>query len=204
MKRTTIAVVLSALFSLTPLMSATLSICYANKETTSQAVEVSSQVVEPVPEEEVSIPEPEEDPKPVLFDVPLSEDLQLHIIHLCEEYHIDPAIILAMIERESRFQSGVIGDNGNSFGLLQIQARWHGARMDKLGVTDLLDPYQNVAVGIDYLAELLGEYEDLEMALVAYNAGPTGAYNGWFSKGIYSSNYSETVVKTAEKLKGEQ
>ena len=96
------------------------------------------------------------------FDVPLSEDLQNHIFMVCESYGIDPTIVIAMIQRESNFVIDIVGDNGNSFGLMQIQPRWHSARMEKLGCTDLLNPYQNVNVGVNYLAELFEKGKPVE------------------------------------------
>ena len=135
------------------------------------------------------------------YPVPLDDDFQLFVIRLCEEHHIDPAIVFAMIDRESDFNADCIGDNGASFGLLQIQTQHHKDRMDKLGVTDLFDPYQNVTVGVDYLAELIDYYDgNVEMALMAYNAGQTGAYNYWFSAGVYSNDYSREVMETSEIL----
>lgn len=108
----------------------------------------------------------------MMYDVPLDKELQLHIIQTCEEYHIDPAIVMAMIWRESGFRSDAVGDNGNAFGLMQIWPYWHGGRMERLGCTDLLDPYQNVVVGINYLAESIDRYDgDIAKALVAYNQG---------------------------------
>ena len=136
------------------------------------------------------------------YDIPLSEELQEYIFTECEERGIKPEIVFGMIERESQFREEAIGDNGNSFGLMQIQPYWHSGRMERLGVTDLLDPFQNVAVGIDYLAELVLKYDNIEMALTAYNAGCTGAYNNYFSKGIYCSEYSRSVIENAENLVG--
>ena len=56
---------------------------------------------------------------------------------------------------------------------MQIQPRWHEERMERLGVTDLSDPYSNFRVGCDFLAELLSKYT-LEEALTAYNSGKAG------------------------------
>ncbi len=135
------------------------------------------------------------------FDVPLSYDLQDFIAELCEIYHVDPAIVTAMIYKESTYRADAMGDSGKSFGLMQIQKRWHEARMDKLDVDDLLDPYQNVTVGIDFLAELIKKYDgNVEKALVAYNMGASGAYKNCFSKGVYSSKYSRAVLAKAESL----
>lgn len=105
-----------------------------------------------------------------LYDVPLSADLQKHIKGLCEDYGVDMPLVLAIIGQESNYRTGAVGDDGNSIGLMQIQPRWHQARMDDLGVTDLVDPYQNVAVGIDLLAGLINK-GGIRWAIMAYNAG---------------------------------
>lgn len=129
-----------------------------------------------------------------LYDVPLDKELQLHIIQTCEEHHIDPAIVMAMIYRESRFRADAVGDGGNSLGLMQIQPRWHSGRMEKLGCGDLLDPYQNVVVGIDYLAESVERYDgDVAKALVAYNQG--------HFKGTVTA-YAKSVLDMAGELRG--
>lgn len=137
-----------------------------------------AQQPEPEPEAEVIVVIPEEKEPVVAFvtyQVPLEQDLQDHIIAECEKHSIDPAIIFAMIDRESDFQADCIGDGGDSEGLMQIQKKWHSDRMDKLGCTDLLDPYQNTTVGIDLLAELIGRNKGIEWALMAYNGGATYA-----------------------------
>ena len=135
------------------------------------------------------------------YNVPLDGELQLFIINECEEHHIDPAVVISVIDAESDFDADAIGDNGNSLGLMQIQPRWHQERMDKLGVTNLLDPYQNVTVGVDYLAELLDYYDgNMAKALIAYNAGQLGAYKYYFSSGVYSNDYSDEVLAEIENL----
>ena len=144
----------------------------------------------------------ETEPAVIGYDVPLSEDLQLYIISLCEGKNIDPAIVFAMIWRESRFNPSSVGDNGNSLGLMQIQPRFHSGLMAEFGCTDLLDPYQNVTVGIAILAGHVHYYDgNVEMGVMAYNAGKAGAYNNYFSKGVYSSPYSREVLEKAEELK---
>lgn len=137
------------------------------------------------------------------FDVPLDYDLQVYIIQTCEELNIDAAVVMAMIFYESSFDATVIGDNGKSFGLMQIQPEWQKERMERLDVTNLLHPYQNVTVGIDYLAELLDKHNgNMEMALIEYNAGHPNAYKYWFDQGIYSNEYSQKVTDLARLLNG--
>lgn len=135
------------------------------------------------------------EPPVALFDVPLDAELQLHIIDEAEEHGIDPAIVMAMAFRESTYDISAIGDNGNSYGLLQVQPRWHYERMQKLGCTDLLDPYQNVVVGIDYLCELLNRHGGIDKALTAYNKGH---YDGVVTQ------YAKTILAHAKKLNNER
>lgn len=151
-------------------------------------------VTESVEEEKI-----EEGQAVALYDVPLAEDLQLHIIQLCEERHIEPEIILAMIDQESTFRSDAVGDNGNSLGLMQIQPRWHKERMESLGCDNLLDPYQNVTVGVDILAEHLEKDKGMEWALMAYNGGESYANKMMASYTV--SKYVGSVLEKSDKLK---
>lgn len=147
------------------------------------------------PTQEPTETEPQETTPPVtLYDVPLDEELQLHIISEAESHGIDPAIIFAMAFKESTFRTDAIGDGGNSYGLLQIQPRWHYARMQKLGCSDLLDPFQNVTVAVDYLCENLNRYGSIEAALTAYNRGHyAGTVTG----------YARDVMAKADELRGD-
>lgn len=131
------------------------------------------------------------------FDIPLEEDLQTYIFEASDEIGIDPAIVIAIIEKESNYDAGAVGDHGRSLGLMQIQFRWHTARMASLGCDDLLDPYQNVKVGIDILADLLEEGESIEWVLMAYNGGHTYA-NRLTSEGRVSEYAAKVIEMTNE------
>lgn len=149
-------------------------------------------------EEVIEVPEITETGR-TYFDVPLGDDLQDHIFNVCESYGVDPAIIVAMIYKESTYRADCMGDNGNAYGLMQVQPRWHQARIYRLGVTDLLDPYQNVRVGIDYFAELLGYEQGLNWSLMAYNGGITYA-NKKVAAGEVSG-YVKVVTSMADELR---
>ena len=129
------------------------------------------------------------------YDIPLDCDLQDYICETCEEYGIDPAVVIAMIERESTFQADAIGDNGNAYGLLQVWPKWHSERMARLSATDLLNPYQNIRVAVDYLGELMTADKGIEWAVQAYNAGANGARKG------YGAEYAAEVMARSEELK---
>ena len=146
--------------------------------------EASDNIVEPEPEPEIDI-----------YPVNLDADLQRYIIETCEEYTINPSIIIAMCFYESSFNADAIGDNGECMGLMGISPRWCWPEMEKLNCPDMRDPYQNVTVGIDILAQKMAKYDgNPEMALMSYNAGDAGAHRLWFDKGIYSTTYSSNIM----------
>ena len=144
----------------------------------------------------------ESDDPAMLYDVPLSAELQLHIKDLCNAYGVDMPLVLAVIGQESNYIASIVGDGGSSIGLMQIQPQYHHARMDKLGVMDLSDPYQNVEVGIDLLAELMGENKGTEWAVTAYNAGAAAAD---YHKTIGTrTEYAESVLILREMIENEK
>lgn len=133
------------------------------------------------------------------YDIPLDEDLQDYILEVCHDYGVNHLIVLGMIEKESTFGPNVIGDNGEAFGLMQIQPKWHQERMGRLGVTDILDPYQNVLVGVDYFAEMLSYDRGIAWALMAYNGGVMYA-NELIDEGAISS-YVTDVFDNAGRVR---
>lgn len=177
-------------------------------ETSESVTELET--TEPIPEETVMEVEIEEietvETEPVeivevveYYDVPLDEDLQDHIFKLCDERGIDPEIVIAIIERESMYDASVVGDGGSAKGLMQIWNIWHKDRIDRLGCTDLLDPYQNVTVGIDFLSELYDMGRGLEWTLTAYNGGFELA-NKHLANGT-TSQYVECIYEICSELK---
>ncbi|MEE0797003.1 MAG: lytic transglycosylase domain-containing protein [Anaerovoracaceae bacterium] len=116
-------------------------------------------------------PAAESKTRSMYYDVPLSAEVQEEIRQICDSREVDMTLVLAMIEKESDFETDAVGDGQESYGLMQIQPRWHLNRMEKLGVTDLLDPGQNVSVGVDIVAELSSKDKGQAWTLMAYNGG---------------------------------
>ena len=104
-----------------------------------------------------------------IYNVPLDAETQQLLREACEESGIDMSLALAVIWEETDYRN-IIGDDGASFGYMQVQKKWHEDRMARLGVTDLMDPASNFRTGCDYLAELLEIYP-LANALAFYNSG---------------------------------
>jgi hypothetical protein len=111
---------------------------------------------------------------PVRDDIPLDPETQLLLWQACEETGIVYELALAVIWKETNFRN-VTGDGGESYGYMQIQKKYHSDRMERHGVTDLMDPYGNFLVGCDYLAELAEKDRGIEWVLHGYNGGPSYA-----------------------------
>jgi soluble lytic murein transglycosylase-like protein len=86
-----------------------------------------------------------------------------------ERFRLDPALIHAVIEAESRYDPKAVSSKG-AIGLMQVMpetGRRYGARPNELRV-----PERNIAIGAQYLADLLRLFEgNVELALAGYNAG---------------------------------
>ncbi|MBF5041170.1 lytic transglycosylase domain-containing protein [Aggregicoccus sp. 17bor-14] len=88
----------------------------------------------------------------------------------------DPLLVLALIDVESDFDEGAVSDKG-ARGLMQIKpstlhflAEKQGLRLSREEVA--ADPALCVRLGIRYLRNLHDRFGDLDLALMAYNAGP--------------------------------
>ena len=137
-------------------------------------------------------------------NIPLSARFQKYIDGKCKSYGISTNVVMGCIRTESNFQTQIMGDNGKAYGLMQVQKQWHRARMKKVGATNLLDPYDNVAVGIDYLAELYKIYNgNWHKALMAYNGGHAYCKRR-LRMGLVNSPYSRRVMNYAEDFKKER
>ncbi|HLJ84574.1 MAG TPA: lytic transglycosylase domain-containing protein [Candidatus Eremiobacteraceae bacterium] len=85
-----------------------------------------------------------------------------------QRHELDPALLSAVIERESNYDPHAISKAG-AMGLMQLMP--DTAR--GLGVRDPFDPAQNIEGGATYLRGLIDRYHGrLDIALAAYNAGP--------------------------------
>lgn len=127
-------------------------------------------------------------------DVPLSYEDQDYLHTACEEAGVPYALALAVIQRETSFRN-IVGDDGASEGYMQVQERWHKERMERLGVTDLMDPFGNFRVGCDFLAELIDQYESVDLAVTVYNRGHNPGYITQYGKEVmgYYEEWRELV-----------
>ena len=99
------------------------------------------------------------------------------IIHeKAKKYDVDPLLVAAVIEQESKFRHTARSQVG-ARGLMQLMpktGRWMGAQ-------DLYDPEQNVDAGVKYIKYLQSRFDgNLRKTIAAYNAGEGNVrrYNG--------------------------
>lgn len=112
------------------------------------------------------------------------------------QYSIEPSLILAVVQKESRYQPDVNGSG--AIGLMQIIPSCHTDRIARLEVTDIWDPYSNMLIGTDLLAELVKRYKDTGLALMCYNMGEGGALYKYNNHGY--SGYAYEVLRIKEEI----
>jgi hypothetical protein len=134
---------------------------------------------------------------PVRDDIPMDAEHQKLLYKACGETGIRYELALAVIWQETDFRN-IEGDGGESHGYMQVQKKHHEERMERLGVTDLNDPYSNFLVGCDYLIELDAKGNGIEWMLMAYNGGPS--YANDMAKAGTVSQYAKNVLNYMEIL----
>jgi len=96
-----------------------------------------------------------------VYDSIIDEHAQVHGVR--------PALVRAVIQAESAFNPAARSVKG-AMGLMQLMP----ATAIAFGVANPYDPAENIRAGVAYLRGLLDRYsQNEELALAAYNAGPT-------------------------------
>lgn len=127
-----------------------------------------------------------------------NEDRVFRLAQKVQELYpdVELSLILAVAKKESRYNPDAIG--GGAYGLMQIIPFCHADRIERLGVTDILDPYSNLLVGTDLLSALLKQYKDTGLALMCYNMGEGIALYRYNNHGY--SAYAEEVLRIKEEI----
>lgn len=84
-----------------------------------------------------------------------------------KKHGLDPRLVYALIEQESRFNPCAVSPKGAQ-GLMQIMPD----TQKLLGLTEPFNAERNIAAGTQYLRAMLDKFQTEVMALAAYNAGP--------------------------------
>ncbi len=109
-----------------------------------------------------------------------------------------PELITAVIAAESNFNPDAVSSKGAQ-GLMQLMP----ATAASLGVRNVWDPRQNILAGSDFLARLYAKYNDLSLALAAYNAGEGSvARHGGVPPFRETRTYVQRVLSYYERYRG--
>lgn len=108
------------------------------------------------------------------------------------QYHLEPELLQAVIETESKYNVNAVSHVG-AVGTMQLvpeTAKWIS---EESGIPygDLKNPEINIPLGSWYLNYLIGKYDgNLTLALAAYNAG-RGNVDDWIKTNNWPANFSD-------------
>ncbi len=116
---------------------------------------------------------------------------------IAKKYDVDPHLIMAIMKIESNMDVYAVSKKGAQ-GLMQIMP----STQKELGMDSPFDPEENIEGGIRYIRYLLDKYNNIELALAAYNAGPktVDKYNG-IPPYTETKRYIGSVLQEYRKLK---
>jgi len=120
------------------------------------------------------------------------------------EYGLDPMLVLAVIDVESKFQYRAVSPAG-ARGIMQIlpdvgksllqEIGWHRPLHSNPFKPEFLDdPVLNIKLGVYYLHDLKKSFRNLTHTLTAYNIGPTETKNRLDNDIELSDEYATLVL----------
>jgi soluble lytic murein transglycosylase-like protein len=186
---------------------------FAPKQEAAIIVDVSPEM------EDVEPPRPPELVK--IFDVvkthrPDLEDAEAWrvsevILEESAKRHLDPMMVLAVIRVESGFQYTAVSPMG-ARGIMQIMPETgrvltetlhheYGLHPHSYRPESLDDPLFNIRLGVYYLHNLTRQFRSLNLALIAYNAGPAEIQNCLEKNIAFSDQYATLVLDAYHDLK---
>jgi hypothetical protein len=107
------------------------------------------------------------------------------------KHGVEEKLVHAVIQTESAYNSAAVSRTG-AVGLMQLMP--DTAR--RFGVTNRTDPVQNINGGTRYLRVLLDMFDDIRLAVAAYNAGENAVikYNNSIPPYPETQNYVRQVL----------
>jgi len=121
-----------------------------------------------------------------------------------QKRNLDPLLVLAVIQIESEFQHTAVSAVG-ARGMMQIMPdtgkyladalrRERGLRPADFKPESLDDPLTNIRLGTYYLHDLRKKFQNIGLALVAYNLGPAEVQNRIENKIDFSDEFAAAVM----------
>ena len=128
--------------------------------------------------------------------------------------HLDPMMVVAVIQVESGFQYATVSPMG-ARGIMQIMPETgkflsetlsgeYGFQPASFRPESLDDPLLNIRLGVYYLHDLTKQFRSLNLALLAYNAGPGEIQNRLENNLAFSDDYATLVLDRYQSIKKAQ
>jgi soluble lytic murein transglycosylase len=143
-----------------------------------------------------------------------AKELSEVILDECSWYGLDPMLVLAVINVESKFQYGAVSPAG-ARGIMQILPYVGKSLFQEIGLHRtsyavqfrpevLDDPFLNIKLGVYYLHGLRKSFRNLTHALTAYNIGPTETKNRLENDIELSEEYATMVLAAYQQYKSKK
>ncbi|MEF3254558.1 MAG: lytic transglycosylase domain-containing protein [Deferribacterales bacterium] len=132
-------------------------------------------------------------------------DLAFTIVNESLKKDLDPYLVLAIIEVESKFDHNAVSVMG-AHGLMQLQENTAKfiTKNDEIKVSSSKlkkDPLLNIKLGIAYFNYLLNKFEgNYKYAIIAYNLGINKVYSLMTSNTPLPKSYYNKVISTYKKI----
>jgi soluble lytic murein transglycosylase-like protein len=128
--------------------------------------------------------------------------------------NLDPMLVLAVIKVESGFRNQAVSPVG-ARGIMQIMPetgkflseellRVDGFKTRTFTPNHLDDPVHNIKLGVYYLDGLKKQFRNLNLALLAYNLGPSEIQNRLDNDIYFSDDYAAMVLNAYREYKKAQ
>lgn len=137
------------------------------------------------------------------------------VFEYADKYDLDRALIFSMIKTESGFNKKAKSSK-DAIGLMQIRENTGKYIAEKLGIYDfnLEDERTNINFGCYYVKYLYSRFNDINLSIIAYNAGEGNVANWLADKNLSedgktlknipfkeSEKYLEKIIKNRDKYK---
>ncbi|MBQ9659130.1 MAG: lytic transglycosylase domain-containing protein [Clostridia bacterium] len=131
----------------------------------------------------------------LIIKITYPEEFKEYVEKYAKEENIEKELIYALIKAESNFNENAVS-NKNALGLMQLLestanevAATEVSDSKSLTKEQILEPEINIMLGTKYISTLIQKYDNIELALAAYNAGG-GNVDKWIRDGILSEDGS--------------
>ncbi|HNT34234.1 MAG TPA: lytic transglycosylase domain-containing protein, partial [bacterium] len=125
------------------------------------------------------------------------EEILRHIHHFADIYGVDPCLVEAVAKVESALNPKAVSPAGAK-GVMQLMP----LTAKDMGVKDIFDPKQNIEAGAKYLGLMMRKFQNTELALAAYNAGPsTVEFYGKIPPYPETKRFVPLVIKERDRIR---